>query len=150
MLSASNSLNDDGTLAVYNPGDKRVRVRGTEMTPALRVTLVHELTHAAQDQHFDAGRHLDTQGEAAAFRALLEGDAMRIEDRYIDQFSDDERKAYEDQADKDFSDSEAKLTDVPPAVTAYFAAPYTLGRQLVQLLDDQGGNSAVDDALVDP
>ena len=57
----STSVSDGGTLAFYDPTDERVRVRGTEMTVGLEVTLVHELTHALQDQHFDLERLNETR-----------------------------------------------------------------------------------------
>src|SRR5699024_803279 len=44
------ALADTGTLAFYSTDTEEVYVRGTDLTPALRVTLVHELVHALQDQ----------------------------------------------------------------------------------------------------
>ena len=40
----------------YDQDEDRIIIRGTEISPALSVTLVHELTHALQDQHFDLDR----------------------------------------------------------------------------------------------
>src|ERR1044072_2136979 len=74
-----------GRLASYSFEDERIRVRGTKLTPAVRSTLVHELTHALQDQHFDLGTRMELlsrqdDGTAAqAFDAVVEGDAARIE-----------------------------------------------------------------------
>lgn len=49
----------------------------------MEATVVHELVHALQDQHFDLGAQfdeLDAEDEAAvALRAIVEGDAARIE-----------------------------------------------------------------------
>ena len=59
LAAALNQETDSGTLAFYSPKDKRVRVRGTTMSVGLRVTLVHELTHALQDQHFNLTRLVD-------------------------------------------------------------------------------------------
>ncbi len=47
LLAALNDVVDSGTLAFYDSDVDRVRVRGTDLTPGLRVTLVHELTHAS-------------------------------------------------------------------------------------------------------
>ena len=72
----STRSSDGGTLAFYDPVSERVRVRGTEMTVGLEVTLVHELTHALQDQHFDLERLYDDQldnGAATAFRGPRRG-----------------------------------------------------------------------------
>ena len=64
-------------------------MRGTEVTPGLAVTLVHELTHVLQDQVFDLDRYHEsdeepTSGETFAFDSLVEGDADRIEQLYTD------------------------------------------------------------------
>jgi hypothetical protein len=150
LLGAANTLQDQGTLALYDSHDKRVRVRGTQMTPSLRVTLAHELTHAAQDQHFDLNRmdKMKSQEASDAFQAVVEGDAERIENKYVDTLNDADRKSYEDEQDKEQGDD--TLKDVPPALTAFFASPYALGSQLVNLLDSKGGNSSVDEALRTP
>jgi hypothetical protein len=74
-----------------------VFVRGDELTPAVRVTLAHELTHVLQDQHFDLQR-LDEPDfeEHEGLRAMAEGDAGRIEDIYVtDVLTSAEQTAYE-------------------------------------------------------
>ncbi|HEX2578478.1 MAG TPA: hypothetical protein VHK88_19185, partial [Aquihabitans sp.] len=53
---ASDTLSDSGTLAYYDPSAEKVFVRGTKLTPSLRVTLAHELVHVLQDQAFDLER----------------------------------------------------------------------------------------------
>jgi hypothetical protein len=154
LLAAFNTVTDGGTLAFYDPDDGRIRVRGTELTAGLRVTLVHELTHALQDQAFDLrrldGEELDS-GEAAAFRALVEGDALRVEDEYVaDVLTPAEREAYEQEHAGEVEASEAATAEVPPFLGATFAAPYLLGRPFVTMLLNQGGNAAVDEALTEP
>ena len=72
-------------VGLYNPATHRIRVRGSDLTAATKATLVHELTHALQDQHFDldalyAGATTNTQ--AAAIHAAIEGDAVAVEDAY--------------------------------------------------------------------
>src|SRR4051794_27256854 len=136
LFGAANKLSDDGTLAAYDPHDKHVRIRGTELTPSLRVTLVHELTHAVQDQHFDLERTFASDTGETAFRSLVEGDAMRIENHYIDELSDADMAAYDKQNEADVK--QADMSDVPPVLTAFFDAPYALGSQLVDLLDAEG------------
>ena len=54
-LDLSDSVDDfntGGTLAYYSFDDERITIRGEKVTPAVRATLVHELTHVLQDQHF--------------------------------------------------------------------------------------------------
>ena len=73
LFTAWMSVSDGGTLAFYDPIDERVRVRGTELSVGLEVTLVHELTHALQDQHFDVERLYDDDPSTAAQSAALCG-----------------------------------------------------------------------------
>jgi hypothetical protein len=147
LLASFNQLQDEGTVAFYDPHGKRVRVRGTELTPALRKTLVHELTHAVQDQHFDLTRlgGLETDAANNAFRTVVEGDAMRIEARYEDSLSEAERSTLE--TEKDTERDETDFDGIPPVFVAYMGAPYALGQQLVALLEETGGTRAINDAL---
>jgi len=44
---------------------KRVEVRGADLTVGRRVTIVHELTHALQDQYFDLSRQDESDSTTA-------------------------------------------------------------------------------------
>jgi hypothetical protein len=154
LYEAFNTVVDSGTLAFYDPADERIRVRGTEVTVGLEVTLVHELTHALQDQRFELDRvqdpTLDT-GASAAFRALGEGDALRVENAYIeDELDEDQQAAYDEEFAGDLAESEAATGDVPPYIEATFGAPYALGQPFVTMLFNDAGNAAVDEAFEDP
>jgi hypothetical protein len=154
LADALNDVSDAGTLAFYNPDDKRVRVRGTKMSVGLQVTLVHELTHALQDQHFDLGKLLgdaEDDGEAIARRALGEGDAVRIEDDYVDkELTDADRDAYDAEHQGEVDTSEVGTADVPDFIEATFQAPYALGSPFVAMVLNHGGNAGVDDAFRNP
>ncbi len=145
---------DAGTLAFYRPEDERIRVRGTEVTVGLRVTLVHELTHALQDQHFDLESLLgdgEDSSQEVARRALGEGDAMRVEEQYIDEeLSDEERDAYDTEYQGEIDRSEEATQGVPPYISASFSTPYALGAPFVAMLYNDDGNDAVDEAFEDP
>jgi hypothetical protein len=152
-LESTNDIADTGTLAYYDPLTERITVRGTDMTVDLRVTLAHELVHALQDQHFDLdmGDDRDTTSEqAAAFLALVEGDAVRIENAYIDSLPDEEFDRYADTAEQAYDEARAELDTVPDVLVASQAAPYALGAPLVELIAAEGGNHAVDEAFDDP
>ena len=154
LLESANDMADAGTLAFYDPQSQRVVVRGTEMTVNLRVTLVHELTHVLQDQHFDLTPALDgeddTSDQGTAFTALVEGDAMRIETSYVAQLSADELDEYTSVYDQELNDSQRDLAEVPAALVASQIAPYAFGEPLVELIAAEGGNAAVDAAFADP
>src|SRR4051794_23745401 len=143
LFAAENELADSGTAAFYDPDTHRVSVRGTDMTVELRVTLAHELTHALQDQHFDIGTKREaafaTSGESTAFRALVEGDAVRIENEYVDSLSESERSEYFASNSASVEKSQEQLTDVPKALQAFMAAPYLYGPPFAELLDANGG-----------
>jgi hypothetical protein len=154
LFAAYNQVSDGGTLAFYDPVEQRVKVRGTTVTVGLEVTLVHELTHALQDQHFDLERlyadEMD-QAEAAAFRGLIEGDAVRVEDDYIrEELSPEEQTAYDEEYAAELDESEAAMSEVPAFINASFGAPYLLGQPLAVMLANRGGNDAVDDAFEHP
>lgn len=152
LMDTSNEMADTGTLAFYDPITETVTVRGTEMTTGLEVTLVHELVHVAQDQAFDLEQTLadESAGAYEAFRALVEGDASRIEMSYVDTLDSDEQDAYWDDYTAEVDESEAGLSEVPAALQALFAAPYVFGQPMVDLIAHEGGNGAVDDAFADP
>ncbi len=150
LLQSENDIQSGGTLAYYSPEDKKVRVRGTELDVATRVTLAHELTHALQDQYFDLSRlqQMKTDGEATAFRALVEGDATVVENAYIDQLSASDKAAYDDQNKKQ-ADT-ADYGNDPQVLVATFTSPYILGPPFVEALKAKGGNDAINDALQNP
>ncbi len=65
-------------LGFYDPETDELVVRGSRVTPLMRTTLVHELVHALEDQHFDL--HREDLGDEAltGFTALIEGSALRV------------------------------------------------------------------------
>jgi hypothetical protein len=71
-----------GSLGFYD--GQRIVVRGTELTPYVQGTVVHELTHALDDQHFDIVNVDPTSSQESqlAHTMLVEGDAVRIEWAY--------------------------------------------------------------------
>ncbi|MEY2420173.1 MAG: hypothetical protein QOI95_240 [Acidimicrobiaceae bacterium] len=154
LFAASNELVDTGTLAFYDPTSERVIIRGTEMTVDLRVTLVHEFTHVLQDQHFGVGRKrtskFSTSQQSSAFRAVVEGDAVRIEGEYIDSLSVDDKAQYEQLHQQEVESATTGLSDVPVALQALQAAPYLLGPPFVELLDAKGHQSDIDNAFRTP
>jgi len=150
LQKSQNDIQGGGTLAYYSPDDKKVRVRGTELDVATRVTLAHELTHALQDQYYDLTRlqKMKTDGEAAAFRALVEGDATVVENAYIDQLSSADSAAYDEQNQKQ-ADT-ADYGNDPQVLVASFTSPYIIGPPFVEALKAKGGNNAINDALQNP
>lgn len=152
LEQAVNTDQTSSVLAFYDPVQQGIIVRGTTLDVEHRVTIAHELTHVLQDQHFDLPklqkRAADSDsGDANALRALVEGDAVRIQQDYLKQLSAADREEYdrEDQAESDRVGDET--SNVPAFVDLYFGAPYAFGPQTIRVLLDSGGNDAVNNAL---
>jgi hypothetical protein len=149
VQDAVGQLYGGGTLAYYDPQANEVKVLGTELDVAHRVTLVHELTHAWQDQrgYLDKLDDLD-DGQAYALQSLAEGDATRIEYEYIDSLSSSEQAQYDRQTSQ--QGDAVDLGGVPDVLVASFGSLYAVGQPFVDVLDQQGGNAKVNAALADP
>ncbi len=154
LIDATNDLTDTGTLAYYDSFEEQVVVRGTEVTPGLAVTLVHELTHVLQDQVFALDRYREADeeplsGETFAFDSLVEGDADRIEQRYVESLDQATQDAIEEENAAGFEDFQAATGEVPAALSTLFGAIYGLGDSFIAVLDEVAGES-VDSAFDDP
>jgi hypothetical protein len=159
LFEKSNELSGKGIIGFYRYDDERLRVRGTELTPAVESVLVHELTHALQDQNFDLGSRFkeldkadDANSEAAAdgFDALVEGDARRIEGIWRDHLSDKERAALDKERSKGAKGFKAGSKDIPEVLVTMMGAPYDLGEALLAVAVQQGGDAAVDNLFRSP
>ncbi|HUR76684.1 MAG TPA: hypothetical protein VMZ22_01965 [Acidimicrobiales bacterium] len=144
LLDDLNAITTGGTLAFYDPSDKKIVIRGTALTVGLRVTIAHELTHALQDQAFDLEREFDTDGADSFFHALAEGDATRIENEYVDSLSDSQQDEYFEESDSSGEAAKDALRDVAPALLQFFGAPYALGEQVTTLIVAEKGVKALD------
>ncbi|HEX9259534.1 MAG TPA: hypothetical protein VF855_08340 [Acidimicrobiales bacterium] len=151
LFEQSNDLAAGGISAFYNPDSAEVVVSGNGPLDVLtRVVLVHELTHALQDQLGQLDVETDSSDADDAFHAIVEGDAQRVEYAYIDDLSDSEREQYEEASSAEREAAEGDLGDVSPALTTMFSARYTLGYAVVQTLFEAGGREAVNDRLDSP
>jgi len=151
LVEAGRTMADSGTLAFYDPGTEQVFVRGETLTVGLKVTLVHELTHVLQDQHFDLSRLEELEGPAVqTLRDVAEGDASRVEDAYVAQLSDADAEAYWDEAEAAMEGGSEDLKAIPEALQAFFQAPYVLGPNAVGAAYAEDGNDGVDRLLEAP
>ena len=166
LFQASNDLSGAGVIGYYSDKDKIVRVRGDRLTPATKVTLVHELTHGLQDQYFNLLAHDkkfrkdDDSSAASAFQALVEGDATRVERAYRDSLTDDERAAVAAEEQKSSSTYQHDVADVPQVLQTLMGAPYALGEAMLTVATAVNGDDEVnvlfrhpptsDEQLIDP
>jgi hypothetical protein len=91
---AEEDLLGAGVVGYYDPKTKELMVRGETATVSVRHVVVHELTHALQDQWFglDTDQGNQTEDQALAYVSLVEGDAVRIEREYVTSLPGAERR----------------------------------------------------------
>lgn len=160
LFAAFNTFSVSGTLAYYSFEDKTITIRGSKLTAASRATLVHELTHAVQDQYFDIGDRLEklrkgsgsgwSTAEYAVLDAIIEGDAERVAGRYRASLSAKQRRALDAGQKGEFTWADKELKRVPKVVVTMMTSPYVLGEGMVQAVAASGGNTEVDDLFRHP
>lgn len=124
-----------------------------------RPTLVHEVTHALQDQRFDLGRFMEpipgcTEPQAA-IQALIEGDATLVmaEAMLPEGMQDGEATRLQATMMESMLSQMTNmpgLEDVPPVLRETFFFPYTAGLRLVSDVRSDGGWRAVDALFAAP
>ncbi len=150
LTEAASTELQASVLAFYDPETREVVVRGRgPLSVDQRVTLAHELTHVLQDQHFGL-RSLESEvrsrpdGDPQALRAFIEGDANRVEDRYLRSLPRRQRLEYDDRLGAALDRSETETADVPAFISLVLSAPYRYGPPSVRAVTLSGGNGAVD------
>ena len=150
VVDATVGLIVTSALGFYDPASGEVVVRGEQLDPLVRRTLVHELVHALDDQWFDLDRPNggwfadDTLG----ISAVSEGNAMRIDQRWVDTLDPDSRR---DLLRREVAASgQTDLNAVPWAVVELLSASYLYGPALVGTVEAIGGEQAIDVALTEP
>ena len=154
LFESATEVDAEGTLAFYDIEEERVAIRGQDLDVETEVTVVHELVHALQDQHFNLDKLTDdteTSAEELALDALIEGDAVRIEEDYVAGLSPEAQDEYYAASANTAAGIDEGLSDaVPEIIPVTFALPYDLGRFFVLDLVTAGENERVDDAFADP
>jgi hypothetical protein len=155
VVETFRSLLDIGVLGFYDPETKELVVRGSDPTLYTQETIVHELTHALDDQWFDLDRpELDDADDETGFgfSALVEGNARRVEYAWRDELSDEERSDLEaeEMAFALQGQGEINPFDFPLVLVDLIQAPYDLGDPFVQALLDDGGQERLDATFEEP
>jgi hypothetical protein len=147
LAAAGTQIATEDVAAYYSPKTKRVTMNSADLDAAARVTLVHELTHAWQDQHLDLDRLEKKLGpeQQEPYQAMVEGDASRIEQLYRDSLDPDELTTTTEMEQQ--RSDEVDLEGLPAALVAQFGAPYVFGEDFMNLLVELKGESAVNDAI---
>lgn len=137
-------------LGVYLGKSKGIRVRGATVQPNTKVTLVHELTHALQDQHVNLGRleaEATNSSETNGIRALIEGEATWVENTYYRSLSETDQDAAAN-ADDDLA--RGAVDRLPAVLQFHQSIPYTAGSDFVAVIYAGGGPEALDKVYDDP
>jgi hypothetical protein len=140
-------------LGFYDPENDELVVRGASATPFVRTSIVHELTHALDDQHYDLHRpEFEEATDEVGFghSAVVEGNARRIENEYRDQLSDEDSEDLAREEAAFAADAVGELMSVPLLLVFLVQAPYEEGPDLVEAVLDEGGEDALAAAFDDP
>ena len=139
-----------GVLGVYFPATDKLLVRSDgDLTLMTKATIVHELVHAFDDQHFDLDRDDAAQdGDAGwTFAAAAEGSATYVEDLWRDTLSADEQAEL---SVEELSFDPGDIFSLDLGFLIYQTSVYDYGNEWLRRRIDTDGLDAIDDALVNP
>ena len=141
----------DSVDGFYDSDTKELVVRGTRPTPFVRQVLVHELTHALDDQHFGLDPPMPDDEASLAYDALVEGDATSVEYRYVDSLSPEEQQEAAAEEDAAYAKSASGSgSDASDPLVALDDFPYDIGPDFIDALVADGGQARVDTAFGHP
>jgi hypothetical protein len=151
LIDTERAFGSAGVLGFYDPETNELVVRAGNVTPYAKIVMVHELTHALDDQYFELFRpqYDDSKDEISfAFTAVAEGDARRVENAYRASLSNADR-ASATREEASYSSGFPRNTFTSSYLLLQ-VAPYQYGEAFVEDLVSSGGEAAVDQAFVSP
>ena len=138
LLALGDELVGDGAVGLYRFEDERISVRGETLDDERRSTLVHELTHALQDQHFKLGDiQPNSSGAQLALTAVAEADADEVAGAWEETLSEDARNALYDAQDD--TAGGADFEGVPEVFIELMSFPYAFGPDLLHAVIEKKG-----------
>jgi hypothetical protein len=141
---AEESLLGGGVVGFYDSQSRELEVRGDAATVSVRHVVVHELTHALQDQWFGLDSGVTGNDDAdIAYTALVEGDAVRIETAYVDSLSAGDRRDLQAQE----SQQGQAPSSVPRVLIELLDFPYAAGPPFVDAVFRAKGQPGLDDVF---
>lgn len=146
LLASQRELATGGTAAYYDPTAREIVVRGSDtdgLAVDLRATLVHELTHAAQDIAGSLAATYEDDPRSLMALAVVEGDATRVQQRWIATLSARDLDALQKGTTEATAEAEKATADVPPVLTTLFEAPYSLGQAFTRAVAAERGEKGV-------
>lgn len=155
-LASSAALMQAQLAGFYDPGRGTMFLAADLSLEEQRATLLHELIHALQDQHFNLGKLLEpgvlSGDKTAALHTLAEGDATSamLEAVLKDQGYDMGQLSDDMLADRMRQSFETQNPEIPSILKRAALVPYVDGLLFVNELRRSGGWKLVDDAWADP
>ena len=154
LFNEAGQLRGSTVLAYYSYRDEHIRVRGQDLTPAVQSELVVALARALQDQHFGVGARLlavrSDPARESALRALVVGDAARVEEGWFASLSSAEQAEVESDRVRFGVKTGDGSSRVPGVIKALVGTPEEFGGALVDTAFAHGGQRAVDDLFLVP
>lgn len=142
----------EGVLGFYEPEADQLVMRGVDLDPYTQSTLVHELVHALDDQHFDLHRPDLSDGDDTeahfGFTGLVEGTARWVENQWLAELGPEELQELR-AAEARFG-ANADLSGIPEVLLVDLSLPYVVGPTFVGSLVVAGGTDAIDAAYLEP
>ncbi|MFH1676096.1 MAG: hypothetical protein ABIC40_03640, partial [bacterium] len=118
------------------------------------MVIVHELTHALDDQHFDFNatleklRDSDSDDKTLAYQSLLEGNATRVTNDYMAKILGVDYSMMSGFTDM-YSSMAEGMMDYDPMLEKLMIAPYMKGEQFVRYVYKNKGQDGLDNAFID-
>lgn len=152
LFAVQKSLQSEQIVGFYDDEDQVFYVV-TDKSPGLgdRTTAAHEYVHVLQDQHFGIGAARDeiaADDAAAAYRALIEGDASLVTAMYMDQLPAIEMLQT---SEASLAGSEEwELARAPGLIREWVKFPHESGFSFVWKAYERGGWDAVNELYENP
>ncbi|MEZ5340325.1 MAG: hypothetical protein R2706_02435 [Acidimicrobiales bacterium] len=143
-----------GVVGFYDTITHELVIKGAELNLYAELVIVHELTHAFDDQWFDLDRpEIDDGPDDAAygFSALVEGNASRVEDAWRKGLSDqDAAKLNAEEIGLFSAEDIQRYLAIPEFILQVQISPYVDGELFVSAVAADGGEGAVDALFAAP
>ncbi len=143
-----------GVVGYYDTDTKGLVVRGKEFNLYSKLVLVHELTHAHDDQWIGLERpefeDVDDESDYGLL-AVTEGNASRVENQWRNSLSAQEQEELTNLEFNALSPEDLQTyLALPRFILLTQISPYVDGRALVEDIAARGGEDAIDDAFENP
>lgn len=154
LVSLMRKTLEIGVVGYYDTDTQGLVVRGAEFDLYSKLVLVHELTHAHDDQWIGLDRPELEEAEDESefgFLAITEGNASRVDDMWRSSLSGSDQAELSALELSALSPEDIEVyLALPPFILQMQFSPYVDGAALVENIFAAGGEAAIDAAFEDP